>query len=378
MHELALSPVVLCSTLIDALVAVGLLVPREAKGEIGWRRMARGILGTVLAFIVKLPFLVVGGLNPFGLIRLVYVDLVMLVPALGLLLLAGEWFRRWRLTIFTRCLAGTSLSLAGIGVYATYIELFDLRLETARLLLPEQRQGSQPVRLAVLSDLQTDGVTGYEREAVARLMAARPDVILIPGDMFQGTERAFEAQLPELQALLSRLDAPGGVFLVPGNIDVPASRVGRFIGGTRIRALLNDVESVFIGDRRLTIGGVEIDYTSPRARAIIARLEGGEDTGDIRLLLSHRPDVVLELSWNSRIDLVVAGHTHGGQGVIPFFGPPMTGTRVPRAVAAGGLHNPDGRAVYVSRGVGHKRGQAARLRFLCPPEISLITLESTR
>jgi GH43 family beta-xylosidase len=108
---------------------------------------------------------------------------------------------------------------------------------------------------------------------------------------------------------------------------------------------------------------------------VVDRLES-EPGDDIRILLSHRPDVVLGLRRDSRIDLVVAGHTHGGQIVVPGFGPPMTLSNVPRAVAAGGLHRINENAVYVSRGVGCERRQAPRVRFLCPPEVSLIALQS--
>ena len=83
----------------------------------------------------------------------------------------------------------------------------------------------------------------------------------------------------------------------------------------------------------------------------------------------------MELLPQSRIDLVVSGHTHGGQIVVPFFGPIMTLSHVPRSVAAGGLHQIDGNYIYVSRGVGCERMQAPRIRFLCPPEISLLTLK---
>ena len=96
----------------------------------------------------------------------------------------------------------------------------------------------------------------------------------------------------------------------------------------------------------------------------------------MRLLLAHRPDVGLTLPGRPRTDLVVAGHTHGGQVRLPLIGPPMILSDVPREVAAGGLHNlGEGRRVYVSRGVGVEHGgHAPRLRFLSPPEISLLTL----
>jgi predicted MPP superfamily phosphohydrolase len=62
--------------------------------------------------------------------------------------------------------------------------------------------------------------------------------------------------------------------------------------------------------------------------------------------------------------------------VIPGFGPPITLTSVPRAAAAGGLHVVNGRQLYVSRGIGLERGAAPRLRILCPPEVSLLTLRA--
>ena len=74
------------------------------------------------------------------------------------------------------------------------------------------------------------------------------------------------------------------------------------------------------------------------------------------------------------MDLTIAGHTHGGQVRIPFFGPPITLSRVPRRVAGGGLHELQGNAIYVSRGVGCERASAPRVRLNCPPEVSLLTL----
>jgi len=115
---------------------------------------------------------------------------------------------------------------------------------------------------------------------------------------------------------------------------------------------------VVVGDWRLTIGGVEMDYASLRAQATIARLEAIGDSGDVRLLLCPPGPT---WSWTFPQVADRPRHrraTHGGQVVIPGFGPPMTLTHVPRAVAAGGLHHVDGRAIYVSRGVGHERGQA--------------------
>jgi len=95
----------------------------------------------------------------------------------------------------------------------------------------------------------------------------------------------------------------------------------------------------------------------------------------VRIAFAHYPRAALALRPNSRVDLVVAGHTHGGQVVLPLVGPPIVLSPLPRSIAAGGLHALDGNALYVSRGVGMERGQAPRIRFLCPPEITVLTLQ---
>ncbi len=95
----------------------------------------------------------------------------------------------------------------------------------------------------------------------------------------------------------------------------------------------------------------------------------------MRILLAHRPDAGLELRRGTRVDLTVAGHTHGGQVAPPLLGPLVVASAVPRHVGAGGLHDlGGGRRIYVSRGIGMERGHAPPLRIGAPPEVSLLTL----
>lgn len=379
MSQVPFVAVVAASTLADALVAGLFLFAPRREGVLGVRQVGLAILATGLAFVGKVAILTGMGLHGFGLIHLVYADAVVMVPLLGLaILVASRLSPRRRATFPVRLAAWASLGLAGVGVYATEIEPFRLQVETASATVNPAREGKDPVRIGILTDLQTTRVTDYERGAIDRLMALKPDLILLPGDIFQDTHEAFERELPALRELLGRLSAPGGVFLVQGDVDQPAARLAKIAEGTNIIPLHNRVETVTIGDRRVTIGGVELRYDRPDALRVASRLETEEGDGDIRILLSHRPDSALGLEPGSRIDLVAAGHTHGGQIVIPFFGPPVTLSRVPRAVAAGGLHAIAGNAIYVGRGVGCERAQAPRIRFLCPPEIALLTLEGRR
>lgn len=378
----------LTSTAIDlaASGAVLIIARRGRRGET-WRasitplRVLQMLVAAGLVFAVKLPILRMCGLGFFGLIHLVFLDTALFLPLAGTaLLLAGTPSNRgaasrWN-TIAIRVISVVAISVAPAAAYARWIEPFRLQLETASIPISTVRAGRDSVRIGVLADIQTDRISDHERAAVARLMKLSPDVIVLPGDLFQPfTREQAMAALPAIRELLSGLSAPGGVYFVLGDMD-ESGFIRRAIQGTSVRLLENEIAHVPVGDRRLTIGGVELGFGSRAARGIIHRLQTEGGASDIRILLTHRPDAVLELGSEHRIDLVVAGHTHGGQVSIPLFGPPMTLSNIPRTAAAGGFHRVNGQPIYISRGVGHERGQAPRIRFLCPPEISLLRLET--
>ena len=307
---------------------------------------------------------------PFGVLHVLWLDLVVAIPLAALLLLA---LTRRRAGPILRAGAVAALCLAPVGAYASFVEPERLALERAELELDPRRIGERPLRIGVIADIQCEEVGGHEREAVDRLMAERPDLILLAGDYHQGGGDKLEEQLPALRSLLRRLEAPGGVFAVQGDVESVAE-ARRVMAGTGVRVLVNDVERVRVRDRRVSIAGIGLAYWRREASATLAGLERRSGHGDIRIALAHRPDVVRRLQPDSRVDLTVAGHTHGGQVQLPLIGPLTISSRVPRRVGAGGLHELDGRWIYVSRGVGAERGQAPRLRLGAVPEVSLLTL----
>ncbi|WP_020466299.1 metallophosphoesterase [Singulisphaera acidiphila] len=340
------------------------------------------VLITGLVFVIKLTPLTLLGFNLFGVINLIYIDLVILPPATAMTILGASYLplregRRVTVSKSARIFAAGAFALLPIGLYASWIEPFRLQLETAQVPLAPTRQGKTTIRIGVIADLQTSRITDYERSAFDRLMALRPDLILMPGDLFQGSEKDLEANRADLIALLSQLSAPGGVYFVLGDVDQGHYGLEEILQAAGIRLLVNETTRIKLGDRQVTIGGIELDVSTGQARGTVHQLETDPGVDDVRILVAHRPDVALGLKRRSRIDLTVAGHTHGGQIVIPGFGPPMTLSDVPRPVAAGGLHSLLENRLYVSRGVGCERGQAPRIRFFCPPEISLLQLDNS-
>lgn len=361
-------------------VAVGLLgaavvLAGHRRGAPAEVTVGRGVVVVVAAgglLLVAATALVgFGGLRMFGVIHLGYLLGTVSVPLVGVAVASVAWRgagARWPGVV-----AVVLLLPAPLGVYATHVEPFWLRVDHIAVAVPEERAGRDPVRIGVLADLQTNRVGDYEHEAVTRLLAADPDLILLPGDLFHGNEREWRRELEPMRELLGRLDAPHGVFFVQGDADPPIW-TERVLEGSSIQVLDRDVVDLDVGDRRLRLGGHTLHPSGPDADHVRAELQATDDPDVITILLAHRPDTVLYLPPRSRVDLTVAGHTHGGQIVIPGFGPPVTLSDVPRHVARGGLHAVDGNAIYVSPGVGMERGDAPQVRLFSRPAIGILTL----
>lgn len=367
------------AAVVDALiltfVATRCTSHQDERQTITPGRLFFGIAVAGMIFVTKCMAVVLISGGGFSLIHLTYDALVITLPLSGLLILfmSRVWRDRLRLSKSVAAVAILSLLAIPIGVYTTFIEPFRVQLETADVILDSKRAGIAPITVGVLADIQTEHVTDHERDAIDRLMACEPDLILIPGDIFQGRDAALDREIDAVRNLLGRLHAPAGVFVVEGHCE-NASRLRRLIDGLSIRFLDNKAVTVTFKSRRLTITGVGV-HQSPELLKTIRRLETEPGEQDIRILFSHSPDSLLLMQPESRIDLFVAGHTHGGQVVIPFFGPPITFSLVPRHIGAGGLHTLNGRRIYVSRGLGWEHWLAPRIRFLCPPEVTLLTLK---
>ena len=328
-----------------------------------WRPTVLRVLGALALLAIKGVVMIALGLEiPFGVAHVVWLDLAIVLPLAGFVAFAVT-----RHGVFLLALLAVP-----IAAYASFIEPERLVTERATVRVAPERAGDAEVRIAVLSDLQFEHVGQHEREAVDRVLRERPDAIVIPGDLHQGSPESLKEELPAIRALLRRLRAPLGVFAVEGDSeDPPKLRVE--LEGTGVVALVNQVAELRKADRRITLLGVERAFELGKARDAIGGLEVAPGR-DVRILLAHTPDVVEAVADDSRIDLVIAGHTHGGQIQLPWIGPLFTASRIPRDIAAGGLHEVRGTPLYVSRGVGVERNQAPKLRFGSVPEISILTI----
>lgn len=357
-------------------VGLGLALLLRRPGSVDSARALRAAWYVTLLAATKALLLLVAlpHRSFFLLVLLGWLAAVVSLPLLGLCTLLAA--RRREVARGVRAAAGCALGLVPLGVWGSLIEPARLEVESARVAVDASRALPRPLRVGVLADLQARSVGGHERHAVEALLALEPDLILIliPGDVAQLWPRARDEARAEFRELLARLRAPLGVFAVRGNSDDPRF-LREVLAGTSVVLLGDETVHLDRDGLRVALCGVDLDFDSPAALAAIESLARDSAADELRLAMAHLPDAVAVLP-DVGVDLLIAGHTHGGQVVLPGFGPPLTLTRVPRRVAAGGLHELDGRRLYVSRGVGMERGWAPPLRLFCPPEITLLLFES--
>ena len=203
------------------------------------------------------------------------------------------------------------------------------------------------------------------------VMSLGADLIVVPGDFVNSQT----SEVYPFAESFSALHAPCGVFGVMGNHDFYAGdpeRVAREVDGCGVRLLRND--SVFIerGGARFALAGIDDVGRRETAAAYMRRALRSIPDGTPRILLSHRPYFIGEAGLEG-VDLVLSGHTHGGQIVLGQIGGI---TLTPAALASPyiwGKYRLGRTQMYVSRGIGTV---GLPMRINCPPEITKITLRA--
>ncbi len=368
-EHLGFTHTVTLGALVSAVVALGVLalVHVVTGKRIGLFEVLEALV--VGGAVALLQFLLVS--DGFGRLHVAYLYVFVTLPILGGAVLAAALVPSLRPTRWGLVAGGGLLALGAVGFYATHIEPFRLRVDRATLdVAPVD---GEPLRVAVLADLQTGDVTSYERDAIDRLTAEEPDLILVAGDLLQTDGPDFDRHADEMRELLAQLDAPGGVYVTEGDVDSPGRMTYLTEGLDNLTWLDDEVVTTEVRGQTVHVGGISVRYREPSAQAAIDDLAARDD-GELRLLVSHRPDAAYHVPEDG-LDLLVAGHTHGGQVALPFIGPPITLSNVPREVAAGGLHEVDGIPIYLTTGVGMERVTAPQVRFGVRPSFGIVTLE---
>jgi len=235
------------------------------------------------------------------------------------------------------------------------------------------RDGGPMVRIGHLSDFHSSTYISlaHIRNSIDMVLEEKPDIVCLTGDF-------VNAHAPDpagLVAELKRLSSSTPVYSCLGNHDGgrwletrkgPATpdAVIEILHAAGIITLRDQTEQITIRDRKLLLTGVN-DLWSETINPKRAGFTGESTT---RIVLAHNPDTKDELK-NEKWNLMLSGHTHGGQIRLPFFGGRLTApVRDDRYIE--GLLPWGERQIHITRGVGALYG----LRINCPPEVSLLDL----
>src|SRR3954462_2925877 len=289
----------------------------------------------------------------------------------------------------------TAVLATGVATvaYASLIERTNWTLR--RFDVPVLAPGSAPLTVLQLSDLHMTAGQCGKQEWVAGLADLHPDLVITTGDNLAG----MDAVPPTLRALAPLMELPGAFVLASNDYYAPRPknpfkyfktdhkrvpgderRWRELRDGMTARGwldLTNATGGLTVDGRRIVLTGVDDPHLQLDRYEEVAG--PADPTADLRIGLVHSPEPrVLDRFAADGYDLLLCGHTHGGQLRVPFYGALVTNCGIDRDRARW-LHrwaqpsesNPNGTWLHVSAGLG--TSPYAPVRFACPPEATLLT-----
>jgi predicted MPP superfamily phosphohydrolase len=262
------------------------------------------------------------------------------------------------------------LAAGGLGLYASTHARHDLEIVRRTILIRDLPDSFQGFRIAQISDIHLVEWTEpwFLRRVVAEVNKLAPDLVALTGDFISRgprSERVAHRAMPVCAEELSALQCPQR-FAILGNHDVQVDSrmVVQALAAVKIPSLVNRYTAIERGGDRLWLCGVDDPGTSV---PYLAEAIPGKPGAPV-ILLAHEPDFADNVCRHPRfplIDLMLSGHSHGGQVRLPWIGPLVLPPMGQKYVH--GLFRFDQMQLYVNRGIGTV---GVPFRFDCPPDIT--------
>lgn len=259
-----------------------------------------------------------------------------------------------------------------MGLYATLIEPF--RLVVSEWTVKTGKwTSSKSLKIVLLADVHAISpwmTEAHIKQIVQKTNNLNPDIVLLLGDYVATHPFGIQLKPDDGVSPYKNLKSACGVFAILGNHDLHGSEGWpEALEKTGIPILRNDAQKIKCGDGSFWIAGLdEWWYGHPDISQTIKKVLDKDPV----ILMTHNPDAFLEIP--NSVALTVAGHTHGGQihlpfwGIVPFVVPSEYGARFAR-----GHIEEDGKDLVVSSGLGMT---GIPLRLLMPPEITVVNLKN--
>ena len=273
-------------------------------------------------------------------------------------------------TILLRDMKSTTVILAILSIVALWslTEPYLIQVDNITVADKGIPKSFDSKRIVYISDMHCGFTFTSERvkNLVDKVNSLKPDIIILGGDYIWGRS----GNIGECTQPYANLKAPFGLYAVLGNHDNWVDRLKTIESLKSAQAVVldNDARWVESGGSRIRIGGVGDLWTEEQD---IAPTLDGVGADDYVILVSHNPMYVNSLPEDS-VDLMLSGHTHGGQIIftgliVPFLPGRLRGTYM------SGVYSVNGTELIVSNGIGTV---FAPVRFMVRPQIMVITLKS--
>ena len=274
-----------------------------------------------------------------------------------------------RRTLLRQSIAAiAAIGAVSIGAFGIYEARAAIRIAKVRVALKRLPKSMAGLTFAQLSDVHVGNTIGHDflADLVRRTNALSPDVIVITGDLVDGSVKELSAHV----APLADLKAPLGVYFVTGNHEY-YSGADEWIAELQrlgIRVLHNERVELRRGDDAIDLAGIDdwsaAQFGGGHGPDLASALEGRDSTREL-ILLAHQPRAIEEAAERG-VGLQLSGHTHGGQ-IWPWNYLVLL-----QQPYVAGLHRHRDAQIYVSRGTGY---WGPPMRVGAPAEITQITLE---
>ena len=264
-------------------------------------------------------------------------------------------------------LACATGALGLVASYPVFIERYIIVVNRYRIPVPNLPDAFAGFKIVHLTDLHYGSLVplGIIRYVVSKTNRIPRDVVVCTGDYVH--ERRSTEQIDCVWPVLAGLSARAGVYSILGNHDhwADTDRSQYWLDETGQNLRHRTTSIARDGQRIWLVGAGDLWEDHVSLDDLLADIPDEE----CRIVLAHNPDTA-DTDFSARVDLMLSGHTHGGQVNLPFVGPPVLPVRN-KTYSSGLKFSPRGVPVFISKGIGWA---VYPVRFNCLPEIAVLEL----
>lgn len=291
----------------------------------------------------------------------VYLAAIIVVMKLAWRLFTGD-----RTSVFPGRLDSIILTSALIGcglmAYAYFWEPYSLEVTHIRICSDKIPEGARPVRLLHITDIHSDPSPRLEKRLPEVISREKPDLILFTGDAINHPGAA-----PLFKQLSRQMSAIAPTYVVEGNHDSREYSRLKLFDDTGVHELKGRPVTVSVRGVNVCLWGVGVD-----SEWKLEKLASKLPANTFSVFLYHFPAKVYDIA-REKVDLFLAGHTHGGQVRLPFYGAIITRSKTGKKFEQG-MYRVDGTWLYVNKGIGME-DKFPRFRFLAKPELTVFDIQ---